>query len=253
MAELNSTPVALVTGGARRIGAAIVRCLHQSGTRVAVHCRSSVDEAEKLVQSLNAQRPDSARAFRLDLADVHRHPELIESCANHFGRLDYLVNNASTFYPTRLPSVTESDWDDLIGINFKAPLFLAQAASRHLTAATGAIVNIVDIYGERPLAGYAVYSAAKAGLIMLTRALAVELAPAVRVNAVAPGAILWPERRGGDGQREAVVARTALERTGEPEEVANAVRFLTREATYTTGEIFSVDGGRSLRYCSRDA
>ena len=248
MAESSSIPVALVTGGARRIGAAIVRCLHRSGIRVAVHCRNSVDEAEDLVESLNALRPDSAGMFRLNLADVRKHPELIESCVDQFGRLDYLVNNASTFYPTRLPSVSESDWDDLIGINLKAPLFLAQSASRHLKAATGAIVNIVDIYGERPLAGYAVYSAAKAGLIMLTRALAVELAPDVRVNAVAPGAILWPERRGGDGEREAVIARTALKRTGEPDEVASAVHFLASEATYTTGEIFSVDGGRSLKY-----
>lgn len=213
-----------------------------------VHYRNSADEAEKLAQSLNDERADSARVFGLDLGDVRRHGELIESCADHFGRLDYLVNNASTFYPTRLPAVTESDWEDLIGINLKAPMFLAQAASGHLRAAAGAIVNIVDIYGQRPLAGYAVYSAAKAGLIMLTRALAVELAPEVRVNAVAPGAILWPERRGGDGERDAVVARTALKRTGNPEDVARAVRFLAQEATYTTGEIFSVDGGRSLRY-----
>lgn len=213
-----------------------------------VHYRNSADEAETLAQSLNDERADSARVFGLDLGDVRRHGELIESCADHFGRLDYLVNNASTFYPTRLPAVTESDWEDLIGINLKAPMFLAQAASGHLRAAAGAIVNIVDIYGQRPLAGYAVYSAAKAGLIMLTRALAVELAPEVRVNAVAPGAILWPERRGGDGERDAVVARTALKRTGNPEDVARAVRFLAQDATYTTGEIFSVDGGRSLRY-----
>jgi pteridine reductase len=213
-----------------------------------IHYRNSADEAEKLAQSLNDERADSARVFGLDLGDVRRHGELIESCADHFGRLDYLINNASTFYPTRLPAVTESDWEDLIGINLKAPMFLSQAASRHLRAAAGAIVNIVDIYGQRPLAGYAVYSAAKAGLIMLTRALAVELAPEVRVNAVAPGAILWPERRGGDGERDAVVARTALKRTGNPEDVARAVRFLAQDATYTTGEIFSVDGGRSLRY-----
>ncbi len=237
MSEAASSPVALVTGGARRIGAAIVRCLHQSGVRVAVHYHSSAEEANKLAQSLNAERADSARVFGLDLGDVRRHGELVESCADHFGRLDYLVNNASTFYPTRLPAVTESDWEDLIGINLKAPMFLAQAASRHLRAAAGAIVNIVDIYGQRPLAGYAVYSAAKAGLIMLTRALAVELAPEVRVNAVAPGAILWPERRGGDGERDAVVARTALKRTGNPEDVARAVRFLAQDATYTTGEM----------------
>ena len=248
MSEVASSPVALVTGGARRIGAAVVRCLHQCGVRVMIHYRNSADEAEKLAQSLNDERADSARVFGLDLGDVRRHGELIESCADHFGRLDYLINNASTFYPTRLPAVTESDWEDLIGINLKAPMFLSQAASRHLRAAAGAIVNIVDIYGQRPLAGYAVYSAAKAGLIMLTRALAVELAPEVRVNAVAPGAILWPERRGGDGERDAVVARTALKRTGNPEDVARAVRFLAQDATYTTGEIFSVDGGRSLRY-----
>lgn len=248
MPETASSPVALVTGGARRIGAAIVRCLHRGGVRVAVHCRSSVDEAEKLVQSLNAERADSATLFSLDLGDVRNHSDLIESCVDHFGRLDYLVNNASTFYPTRLPAVTESDWEDLIGINLKAPFFLAQAASRHLKATAGAIVNIADIYGSRPLAGYAVYSTAKAGLIMLTRALAVELAPEVRVNAVAPGAILWPERRGGDGERDAVIARTALKRTGDPDEVARTVRFLAQDATYTTGEIFTVDGGRSLRY-----
>ena len=248
MPENNSSPVALVTGGARRIGASIARCIHQSGIRVAVHCHNSGDDARALVDAFNAERPDSAEVFNLDLAQSQLHAELIESVVARFGRLDYLVNNASTFYPTRLPAVTESDWDDLIGINLKAPLFLAQAAARHLKAAGGAIVNIVDIYGQRPLAGYAVYSTAKAGLIMLTRALAVELAPEVRVNAVAPGAILWPERRGGDGERDAVVARTALKRTGEPEDIARAVLFLAREATYTTGEIFSVDGGRSLRY-----
>lgn len=248
MTEAGLSPVALVTGGARRIGAAIVRCLHQSGVRVAIHCHRSADEADKLVQSLNAERADSARAFHLDLGDLNQHRGLIEACMDHFGRIDYLVNNASTFYPTRLPAVTESDWEDLVGINLKAPFFLSQAASPHLKAAAGAIVNIVDIYGSRPLAGYAVYSTAKAGLIMLTRALAVELAPEVRVNAVAPGAILWPERRGGDGERDAVVARTALKRTGDPEDVARAVRFLARDAAYTTGEILSVDGGRSLRY-----
>lgn len=248
MSQLDSSPVALVTGGARRIGASIVRCLHESGVRVAIHYRNSADEAQALVQSLNAKHADTAEAFALDLGDTRRHADLIESCAAHFGRIDYLVNNASAFYPTRLPAVTESDWEDLIGINLKAPLFLAQAASGHLKASAGAIVNIVDIYGERPLAGYAVYSTAKAGLIMLTRALALELAPEVRVNAVAPGAILWPERRGGDGERDAVVARTALKRTGEPEDVARAVRFLAQDAGYTTGEIFSVDGGRSLRY-----
>jgi pteridine reductase len=248
MSEAGSSPVALVTGGARRIGAAIVRCLHRNGVRVAVHYHGSAEEAEALVQSLNAERAQSARAFRLDLSDLSRHGDLIASCTDHFGRLDYLVNNASSFYPTRLPGVTESDWEDLIGINLKAPFFLAQTASPQLKAATGAIVNIVDIYGSRPLAGYAVYSTAKAGLIMLTRALAVELAPEVRVNAVAPGAILWPERRGGDGERDAVVARTALKRTGDPEDVARAVLFLARDAAYTTGEILSVDGGRSLRY-----
>lgn len=248
MSDIDSTPVALVTGGARRIGAAIVRCLHEAGVRIGVHYGDSATEADALETELNERRQASVKAFRSDLGNTARAPDLVEACVSHFGRLDYLINNASTFYPTRLPAITETDWEDLVGVNLKAPLFLAQAAARHLKAARGAIINIADIHGQRPLAGYAVYSVAKAGLIMLTRALAVELAPEVRVNAVAPGAILWPERRGGDGDRDAVIARTALKRTGDPEDVARAVRFLAREASYTTGEIFSVDGGRSLRY-----
>lgn len=248
MPSSHPAPVALVSGGARRIGAAISRALHAEGARLCVHCRTSGAEAQALVRELNARRKDSAFAFPLDLKDTPAHPRLIDEVVARFGRLDCLVNNASTFYPTELRTVSESDWEDLVGVNFKAPLFLAQAAASALEASRGAIVNIVDIHAGRPLAGYAVYSAAKAGLVALTRALAMELAPEIRVNAVAPGAILWPERPAPPGEREDVIARTALRRTGEPGEVAEAVCFLALRATYTTGEIFNVDGGRSLSW-----
>jgi pteridine reductase len=248
MAENEAPKVALVTGGARRIGAAIVRCLHAGGIRVAVHYRASESDANALVDALNASRVDSAHAFPLDLRETPRLSGLVEDCVAHFGRLDILVNNASTFYPTPVAETTEAEWHDLLGVNLKAPLFLSQAAATHLAAARGCIVNIADIYAERPLRDHAVYSAAKAGLVMLTRALAVELGPAVRVNAVAPGAILWPEHTAGDGLRDAVIGRTALGRMGDPEDVARAVRFLVMDAAYTTGEIIAVDGGRNLQY-----
>ena len=248
MADHDPPKVALVTGGARRIGAAIVRCLHASGIRVAVHYRASESDANALVDALNASRAGSAHAFPLDLRETPRLSGLVENCVTHFGRLDILVNNASTFYPTPVAETTEAEWHDLLAVNLKAPLFLSQAAATHLAAARGCIVNIVDIYAERPLRDHAVYSAAKAGLVMLTRALAVELGPAVRVNAVAPGAILWPEHAAGDELRDTVIGRTALKRMGDPEDVARAVRFLVTDAAYTTGETIAVDGGRSLQY-----
>jgi pteridine reductase len=248
MAENEAPKVALVTGGARRIGAAIVRCLHASGLRLAVHYRASESDAKALVDELNANRADSAHAFPLDLRETSLLSGLVESCVAHFGRLDVLVNNASTFYPTPVAETTQADWQDLLGVNLKAPLFLSQAAAAHLAATRGCIVNIADIYADRPLKGHAVYSAAKAGLVTLTRALAVELGPAVRVNAVAPGAILWPEHADDDGLRDAVIGRTALKRMGDPEDVARAVRFLVNDAAYTTGEVIAVDGGRNLQY-----
>lgn len=247
MIEDPIAPVVLVTGGARRVGAEIVRYLHAAGAQVAVHYRHSRGEAEALVADLERQRPGSAVALQADLLDSGAAlPRLVDATVARFGRLDGLINNASSFFPTALGDIDETAWFDLIGSNLKAPLFLAQAAAPHLTASGGAIVNIVDIHAERPLKGYPLYCAAKAGLLGLTRALALELAPRVRVNGVAPGAIEWPD----DGQfppqeRERIVAHTLLGRVGSPADIARTVRFLLFDAPYVTGQILSVDGGRS--------
>lgn len=245
-----SDRVVLVTGAARRVGAEIARTLHAAGCRVAIHYRSSAAEADALAAGLNAARPDSAACFAGDLLDLEALPGLIAAVVTRFGRLDGLVNNASSFYPTPLGQITAAQWTDLMGSNLQAPLFLAQAAASHLRAAGGAIVNIVDIHAERPLAGYPVYSAAKAGLQGLTRALAIELAPEVRVNGVAPGPIQWPE----DGQfapeeRAAIVRHVLLRREGSPADIAGAVRYLLLDAPYVTGQILAVDGGRSAHLC----
>ncbi|MDX1513650.1 MAG: pteridine reductase [Gammaproteobacteria bacterium] len=242
------TKTALVTGGARRIGAEICRRLHADGFNVAVHHRGSATEARALADELNRTREGSAEPLPCDLRETARLKDLVETCVTRFRGLDVLINNASTFYPTPLEQVDESQWDDLVGVNLKAPLFLARAAAPHLAASRGCIVNITDIHAERPMDGHSVYSIAKAGLDMLTRALAIELGPAIRVNGVAPGAILWPETGTEDAERRRVISRTALQRTGSPDEVARAVSFLVRDATYTTGQILIVDGGRSLRY-----
>ncbi len=238
--------VALVTGGGRRVGAAIARALHGAGMRVVVHHRHSRGEAEALCRELDAVRPDSAARVEGDLLDDDRLPGVVEEARAEFGRLDVLVNNASSFYPTPVGDITQAHWRDLVGTNLKAPLFLSQAAAPYLRAAAGSIVNIVDIYGQHPLREHVVYGVAKAGLMMLTRALARELGPAVRVNAVAPGAVLWPEQEGDHEQRRRVVANTALKRVGAPEDVARAVLYLVRDATFTTGEVVKVDGGRFL-------
>ncbi|WP_370661892.1 pteridine reductase [Denitromonas iodatirespirans] len=236
----------LVTGAARRVGAQIARALHARGARVAVHYRQSADAARALVETLNAQRPASAAVFEADLADTAGLPGLVERVVGHFGRLDGLVNNASSFFPTPVGRIDEAAWDDLVGSNLKAPLFLMQAAAPALQAAGGAIVNIVDVHAERPLAGYPVYCAAKAGLLGLTRAMAIELAPAVRVNGVAPGAVLWPEDGQFDPARRAdVVGHTLLKREGSPADIAGAVCFLLFDGAYVTGQILAVDGGRS--------
>lgn len=238
--------VALVTGGARRIGAAIVRELHAAGLRVVVHCNRSTAEAATLCDELNAARADSARFLRADLLDAHARAALVSDAAACWGRLDVLVNNASSFYPTPVGSVTEAQWDDLTGTNLKAPFFLAQAAAQALRANRGCIVNLVDVHAQRPMKGHPVYSTAKAGLMMLTRALARELGPEVRVNGVAPGAILWPEHDMDERVQRKIVEATALKRQGEPEDVARMVRFLATEADYVTGQVIAVDGGRSL-------
>lgn len=245
---MNATapPVALVTGSARRIGATIARTLHAAGFDVALHCRHSRAELDALVQELEAIRPGSTLALQADLADLGSLPSLISDTVRRFGRLDGLVNNASGFGPTPMGSITPEQWDDLFASNARAPLFLSQAAATHLIASGGCIVNLTDIHGERPLREHTVYCMAKAALLMATRSLALELAPRVRVNAVSPGAILWPQDTNDVAAQAAMLARTPLGRTGTPEEVAEAVRWLLQDATYCTGQVLHLDGGRLL-------
>jgi pteridine reductase len=238
--------VALVTGAARRIGAAISRCLHAQGANVAVHYRGSAADAHALCAALNALRPDSALAVQADLTAIASLPALVDTVTAWAGRLDILVNNASSFYPTPLGEVTESDWDDLVGSNLKAPLFLAQAALTELSKAGGVIINIVDIHAQRPLRDHALYGAAKAGLVMLTRALAKDLAPAIRVNGVAPGAIMWPEAGLSEQAKATILRQVPAGRPGDASDVAGCVLYLVRDATYVTGQIIAVDGGRSI-------
>ena len=242
--------VVLVTGGAKRVGAAISRRLHAAGAGIALHYRYSAAEAEALAAELNALRPGSAELVQADLLHAAGLPLLVHETVRQFGRLDALVNNASSFFPTPLEEVSEQQWDDLIGTNLKAPLFLAQAAACELRRNRGAIVNIVDIHAERPMHGHLVYSVAKAGLAALTRARAVELAPEVRVNAVAPGAILWPENPGWDDRalREQIVGQTLLRRVGDPDDIAKTVQFLLQDAPYITGQVVNVDGGKSINH-----
>lgn len=239
---------ALVTGGARRVGAEIVRLLHGAGANVAIHCHRSGKEAEALRAELAAQRPGSAAVFSADLLDSAALAPLVHAVVARFGGLQLLVNNASSFYPTPLGSVTLPAWTDLMGTNLQAPLFLAQAAAPALKRAGGLIVNIIDIHGLRPLPDYLVYSTAKAALMHLTRALARELAPEVRVNGVSPGPVLWPEAGLTAELQEEIIARTPLGRAGSPADVARAVRFFASEAPFVTGQILAVDGGRSLRW-----
>jgi pteridine reductase len=238
--------VALVTGAARRVGAAIARRLHAAGASVVIHYRGAEADAARLEKELNAARPGSALKLRGDLLAPVAPKALVDAALQRFARLDILVNNASAFYPTALGQIEASHWEELIGSNLRAPLFLAQAAAPQLALAAGSIVNIADIHAERPLKGYVVYSVAKAGLAALTRSLALELAPGVRVNAVAPGAIAWPEDgQFAPGERDRIVATTPMRRTGTPEEIAQAVHFLAT-APFVTGQVLAVDGGRSI-------
>ncbi len=238
--------VVLVTGAARRIGAAIVTRLHADGARVAIHYRGSSGEATKLAARLNTARGDSAATFHADLLATTDIPSLIDGVVRWGGRLDGLVNNASTFYPTPVGTISETEWDDLVGSNFKAPLFLSQAAAPHLARSKGSIVNIVDIHAQRPLRNHPVYGPAKAALAMLTRSLAKDLAPGIRVNGVSPGAILWPEDGMSDSAQQSILRQVPLERAGEPDDIAACVEFLMRDASYITGQIIAVDGGRSI-------
>ena len=238
--------VVLVTGAARRIGAAIVTCLHANGARVAIHYRGSSEEAEALAAELNALRDGSAATFQADLLRNKDIPRLIDDVVAWGGRLDGLVNNASTFYPTPVGGITDEHWNDLVGTNFKAPLFLSQAAAPHLSDGGGAIVNIVDIHAQRPLRNHPVYGPAKAALAMLTRSLAKDLAPGIRVNGVSPGAILWPENGMSEAAQESILNEVPLQRAGNPDDIAGCVLFLMRDAPYVTGQIIAVDGGRSI-------
>jgi pteridine reductase len=239
-------PVALITGAARRIGATIARCLHTAGYDLVVHYRGSEQAALALREALHSERRDSVLLVSADLADPASPQRLVDAAIDRFGRLDALINNASTFRPTPLGTITAADWDELFASNARAPLFLAQVAAPHLRERAGAIINIVDIYAERPLPDHPVYVMAKAALAALTAALARDLGPQVRVNGVAPGAILWPEQPPDGYGQERLLAATALKRLGTPEDVASAVLFLLRDAHYVTGEILRVDGGRWL-------
>jgi pteridine reductase len=240
--------VILVTGGAKRVGAAICRRLHAAGAQLAIHYHTSATEAQALQTELNALRADSVAVFSADLLDLQALPSLVAQSIDRFGRLDGLVNNASSFYATPLMDATEQDWHDLLGTNLKAPLFLAQAAATELRRTQGSIVNIVDIHAERPMKNHLVYSVAKAGLRALTLGLAQELAPEVRVNGVSPGPILWPEHDDwrDANKRAAIVAQTLLQRVGAPDDIAKTVLFLMQDAPYITGQIIAVDGGKSI-------
>ena len=238
--------VVLITGAAHRFGAACARLLHAQGMHIVIHYRRSATAAETLRAELENHRPDSVTLVQGDLHDTAQLPALINSAAAARNRLDALINNASSFYPTPVGETTESHWDDLIGTNMKAPFFLSQAAAPFLREQQGCIVNIVDIYANRPLAAHPVYSMAKAGLAMMTRSLAKELGPEVRVNGVAPGAILWPEQGLTEEDKTSILDNTALKRRGNPEDIARTVRFLIGNADYITGQVIAVDGGRSV-------
>jgi pteridine reductase len=238
--------VVLVTGGARRVGAEIVRILHGAGARILVHHRASAAEADALAHELNGVRPHSCGVACTDLLELDAADRLMGAVLEQFGRLDILVNNASTFYPTTVGRITPADWDDLLGTNLRAPLFLSQAAAPSLRERRGLILNLVDIHGARPLAGHVVYSVAKAGLAMLTRSLARELGPDVRVNGIAPGPVLWPESDMDEELKHEIIDKTALKRHGTPHDIARTALFLAKDAPYITGQIIAVDGGRSI-------
>jgi pteridine reductase len=239
-------PVVLITGAAKRVGAVIARRLHAAGHDLALHHRHSAAEASALQAGFERERPGSCLVLQADLAEFDRLPELVAKTVGHYGRLDALVNNASAFFPSPIGTTTPAMWDELFASNARAPFFLSQAAAPHLKRSGGAIVNLVDIYAERPLRNHSVYVMAKAALAMMTLSLARELGPEVRVNGVAPGAVLWPEAGKAYADQEALIASTALQRAGTPEDVAEAVRWLLLDARYTTGQIIRVDGGRAL-------
>ena len=240
--------IVLITGGAKRVGASICRLLHANGANLMIHYRSSVNEARALQAELNLQRPNSVAIIQGDLLNLSVLPSLVQETIKHFGKLDVLINNASSYYPTEIGDIQEEQWQDLMGSNLKAPLFLSQAAAVELRKQQGCIINITDMHVERPKKGYIVYSVAKAGLVTLTKSLAHELSPEVRVNAVAPGPVMWPEDNPQFDElyRQRVISQTLLKRIGEPNDIAKAVKFLIQDAPFITGQVIAVDGGRSL-------
>lgn len=245
-----TTPLAgktvLITGAARRVGAAIARTLHGAGANVLVHYRSSADAAASLVRELDAARAGSAKTLQADLLDANQIAPLIDAAVKAFGQLDVLVNNASTFYPTPMGEITPQQWDDLMGTNVRAPLFLAQAAAPALVKTSGLILNLVDIHGSRPLKRFPVYCTAKAALAMLTHSLARELAPEVRVNGIAPGPVMWPDVTPDAETQAKIISQTLLQRQGTPNDIARTALFFACDAPYITGQILAVDGGRSV-------
>ncbi|MDP3212148.1 pteridine reductase [Methylotenera sp.] len=246
--DTNKDKVILITGGAKRVGATMCRELHKHGARLMIHYNTSMAEARALQAELNLLRTNSVAIIQGDLLNNNVLPTLVSETVNQFGKLDVLINNASTYYPTDLGQINEENWQDLIGSNLKAPVFLAQAAAPELRKNHGCIINITDMHIERPKKGYIVYSVAKAGLVTLTKSLAHELSPEVRVNAVAPGPVQWPESNPqfDEVYRQRVINQTLLKRVGEAEDVAKAVKFLIYDAPFITGHVLAVDGGRSL-------
>ena len=243
---MSENKVALVTGGAQRVGACLCKTLHAAEYNVLIHYRHSANEASQLAASLNAIRPNSAHGLPADLLDHKQIKRLIDAAKQTWGRLDLLINNASSFYPTDIGTSSEDDWQDLIGSNMKAPFFLSQAVMPLLKEQQGNIINITDIHAQKPLKGHTIYCSAKAGLVVLTKSLAKELAPDIRVNAIAPGAILWPENNMSDEVKQKIINDIALKRIGDPNDIAKTALFLAKDANYITGQVIAVDGGRSL-------
>ncbi|MBL1433068.1 MAG: pteridine reductase [Gammaproteobacteria bacterium] len=243
---MQENKVALITGGAQRVGAVVCQHLHAAGYNVLIHYRHSAKAASQLTKQLNTLRPNSAHGLPADLLNTGDINRLIKATLQPWQRLDLVVNNASSFYPTDVSKANEDEWNDLVGSNMKAPFFIAQAAASALATQQGCIINMIDIHAKNPLKGHSIYCAAKAGLAALTQSLAIELAPNVRVNGIAPGAILWPNNEPSDESKQAMINNIALKRLGEPLDIAKTVLFLARDADYITGQIITVDGGRSL-------
>ena len=246
MPDSQKTKNIIITGAAQRIGAQTARNLHALGMNILLHFHNSKSAAESLSKEFNQARNNSALLFQADLKEISSYDKLVKTAVDHWGSLDALINNASSFYPTPIGQIKETDWDTLMASNLKAPLFLSQSAAPYLKKSNGCIINIIDIHAEKPMREHTVYSIAKAGLAALTKSLAKELAPEIRVNGVAPGAILWPEAELDTATKSSIIDRIALKQTGQPSDIANTVAFLIQNAPYITGQIINVDGGRSL-------